>query len=93
MEFSSVNGIKRPVRLCDATRTFAAESLGHKYGLMTKETMSVTLDGIEGFEQMTPLQKYDAAIMKIAQEAPIRICDLGGNRIDDSFHSRRSLAK
>ena len=75
MEFSSVNGIKRPVRLCDATRTFAAESLGHKYGLMTKETMSVSLDDIEGFEQMTPLRKYDAAIMKIAQKSPIRICD------------------
>ena len=75
MEFSSVNGIKRPVRLSEATRRFACESLGHKYGLMTKETMSVSLDEIEGFESFTPIQKYDAAIMKIASEAPVRICD------------------
>ena len=75
MEFSSVNGIKRPVRLSEATRNFAYESLGHKYGLMTKENMSVSLDEIEGFESFTPIQKYDAAIMKIASEAPVRICD------------------
>ena len=74
MEFFAVNG-KRPVRLSEATRKFAYESLGHKYGLLTKETPSVLLDGYEGFADLTPLQKYDIAIRKIAEESPIRICE------------------
>lgn len=75
MEFASVNGIPRPVRLCEETRRFAAESLGHKYGLETKNTPGVTLDDIDGFESLTPCQKYDAAIRKIAETAPVRVCD------------------
>ena len=74
MIFASVNGYERPVRLCDETRRFAYESLGHKYGLDAMKTPSVSLDGIKGFEDMTPYEKYDAAIMKIASEAPVRIC-------------------
>lgn len=77
--FASVNGIKRPVRLSEKTRAFAYESLGHKYGLMTRETPAVSLDEINGFEGFSPLQKYDAAILNIAKEAPLRIC--GGELI------------
>ncbi len=75
MKFASVNGIPRPVRLCDETRRFAAESLGRKYGLETKKTSGVTLDDIEGFETLTPCQKYDLAIRRIAETAPLRICE------------------
>ncbi|MBQ7600223.1 MAG: hypothetical protein IJU57_06095 [Clostridia bacterium] len=74
MEFASVNGYKRPVRLCEETRRFAHESLSHRYGLMTRETPAVILDGIEGFDEMTPVQKYDAAIRKICEDSPVRVC-------------------
>lgn len=79
MIFNSVNGIERPVRLSEATRRFAFESLNHKYGLDTRKTMSVSLDHIEGFDEMTTLQRYDAAIREIALRAPLRICE--GERI------------
>ncbi len=78
MQFFAVNG-KRPVRLCEETREFAFESLNHKYGQETWKTLAVSLDGYGGFENLTPLQKYDAAIEHIAKMAPIRICE--GERI------------
>lgn len=74
MEFFAVNGT-RPVRLSEETRKFAFESLNHKYGKQTAETQCVSMDDHEGFEQLTYLQKYNAAIEKIVKEAPIRICD------------------
>lgn len=64
----------RPKRLSEATRAFAADSLGHKYGLDTRKTPCVTLDHIPDFEQKTDLQKYDAAIREIVCKAPLRIC-------------------
>lgn len=71
MEFFTPNGLVRPIRLCEATRLFAHESLNCKYGLDTLKTDSVSLDG---FDTLTDLERYDAAIAKIALEAPIRIC-------------------
>ena len=67
------------MRLSESTRAFAHESLGHRYGLETMSTMSVTLDDIEGFDKLSPIEKYDAAIRRIAECAPIRICE--GERI------------
>ena len=78
MEFFAVNG-KRPVRLREVTRAFAFESMNHRYGKMTRETPSVCMDDYEGFASLTELEKYDAAIRRIAQTAPIRICD--GERV------------
>ena len=75
MKFYTANGLERPVRLSDSTRLFAYESLSHKYGLDTRKTDSVILDNIENFDKFTELERYDAAIAKIASEAPIRICD------------------
>ena len=75
MEFASVNGIKRPVRLCEKTRAFAYESLGHKYGLDSKKTPFVSLDDVPGFDSFSPVKKYDTAIRAIAENAPLRICD------------------
>ena len=74
MIFPSVNGIKRPVRLCDATRRFAAESLGHKYGLDTEKVMSVELDS-DALSGLSDIEKYDLAIKTIAEKAPVRICE------------------
>ncbi|MBR3895329.1 MAG: hypothetical protein IKJ35_09345 [Clostridia bacterium] len=75
MEFYAVNGKKRPIRLCDATRRFAYESLNRKYGLDTLEHRAVDLDGVEGYESMTMLERYDVAIETIVREARIRICE------------------
>ena len=74
MQFFAVNG-KRPVRLCEATRTFAYESLNHKYGQDTWATPCVLMDDYEGFENLSALQKYDAVIERIAKTAPIRVCE------------------
>ena len=74
MDFFAVNGI-RPVRLCEATREFAYDSLGHKYGLQTRECPFVDLTGVEGYTDLTAIEKYDIAVRRIAEEAPVRICD------------------
>ncbi|HIX93799.1 MAG TPA: hypothetical protein H9681_13095 [Firmicutes bacterium] len=76
MEFFTVSKEKRPVRLSDATRRFAYESLyDHRYGLDTRRVMSVPLDDIDGISELSDLKKYNAAIRRIAESAPIRICD------------------
>ena len=79
MEFYAQNGGTRPVRLSEATRRFALDSLGRKYGLDTLRTDAIALDGVLGFEKLSRLEQYDIAITRIAAEAPIRICD--GERI------------
>ena len=75
MEFYTQNGRKRPVRLSEATRRFAYDSLERKYGLETIATPVVRLDGVSDFETLSNLEKYDAAILQIAKDAPIRICE------------------
>ena len=60
--FPCSSGLSRPIRLSETTRRFAYESLLYKYGLDTKKTPSVSLDGIDGFEGLSPLGQYDAAI-------------------------------
>ena len=79
MEFYTQNGNVRPIRLSEATRSYACDSLGRKYGLDTLKVMGVALDGIDDVRSMSNLEKYDAAIRKITMEAPIRICE--GERI------------
>jgi hypothetical protein len=73
MEFFAVNG-KRPVRLGDATRQFAYESLNHKYGHDTWKCDGVSMDDVENFQSLSDMEKYDLAIRRIAETAPIRIC-------------------
>ncbi|MGI6713904.1 MAG: pyruvate formate lyase family protein [Bacilli bacterium] len=74
MEFYS-SFAKRPIRLSKSTRQFAADSLGHKYGLDTMKSLYVDLNDIPGITKKTPLEQYDLAIRRIAEQAPIRICD------------------
>ena len=75
MEFFTQNKLKRPIRLSEATRQFAYDSLNRKFGLDTWKTPYIALDDVEGFDSMTELEKYDIAVRKIAEEAPIRICE------------------
>lgn len=75
MEFYSYSNIKRPVRLCEKTRQFAYDSLNYKYGLDTLKTPYVSMDHIDGYQQMSDLEKYNAAIYEIVTKAPIRICE------------------
>ena len=75
MNFYTQNGNKRPVRLSEATRKFAHDSLARKYGLDTLKTDSISLDHIENFSVLSALEQYDVAIQAIAANAPIRICE------------------
>ena len=75
MEFYTQNGNLRPIRLSEATRKFAYDSLGRKYGLDTIKTMSVSLDDIKDYETLSEIEKYNLAITRIAETAPIRICE------------------
>ena len=74
MEFYAINGKKRPIRLSEETRRFAHESLNRKYGLETLSHRAVDLDSVNGYENLSMLEKYDVAIQTIVREAPLRIC-------------------
>ena len=74
MNFYTPNGQTRPVRLCEATRRFAHESLNCRYGIETMKSYAVAMDDVQGWEAMTPLERYDRSIRRICEEAPIRIC-------------------
>lgn len=75
MDFYTQNGCVRPIRLSEATRRFAHDSLNRRYGLDTLRVNSVSLDGIERFDELSRIEKYDLAVARIAAEAPIRICE------------------
>lgn len=75
MEFYTSSDFERPVRLSEKTRRFAYESLNHKYGIDTLKTPNVSLNHIENYEDMSALEKYNAAIYEIAAKAPVRICE------------------
>ena len=86
MKFYTVYKDPRPVRLCEATRQFAYESLElHTFGLDAMKTPAVTMDHIEGFAALSPLEKERLILMEIAEKAPVplrfgeRIC--GGARL------------
>ena len=77
--FYTPNNLVRPVRLKEETRLFAYESLNCKYGKDTQSNPAVFLDDVENFEELSPIEKYDIAISRIAAESPVRICE--GERI------------
>ncbi len=74
MEFYTASSEKRPVRLCETTRAFAMESLQGRYGDEAMQTPYVSMDDVAGFAEMTKQEQYNASIIKIASEAPVRIC-------------------
>lgn len=75
-EFYSASDTKRPIRLCDSTRKFAYESLNHKYGKDTRKNpaVSLDLDNIKNIDSFSDLEKYNAGILVIAKNAPLRVC-------------------
>ncbi len=75
MEFYTFSQRKRPIRLCESTRNFATRSLGGEFGREALKTPFVTLDHIENYEQLSSVEKYDAALLEIVKNAPIRICE------------------
>ncbi len=75
MEFYTAYKENRPVRLSEKTRAFAYDSLHFKYGQDTWKNQAVSLDHLADFDQMSLPDKYNAAILEIAQKAPIRICE------------------
>lgn len=75
MEFFCGTGFKRPVRLCEATRRFADESLRGKYGEEAMKTPYVHVDDIPGFDEMTDYDRYTYCIDKIVRECPVRLID------------------
>ena len=75
MDFYTQNGRVRPKRLSEMTRKFAHDSLNRMYGLDTLKNMGVLLDDVQGFDRLPGIDRYDLAIQRIAEQAPIRICD------------------
>ena len=75
MKFYAQNKKERPIRLSEATRRFAYDSLNRKYGLDTLKTLNISLDDIENINELSAIKKHDAAILRIAEQSPIRICE------------------
>ncbi len=72
--FPTAASVPRPVRLPESTRRFAWESLNAKYGREAEANPGVHLDDVPGFREMQPIDRYDIAIRRIAEEAPLRLC-------------------
>ncbi|MBR6794116.1 MAG: hypothetical protein IKM48_07175 [Clostridia bacterium] len=75
MIFSTAADTPRPIRLTESIRKWANDSLHGKYGDEAKKTPNVSLDHIENFEALNVLEKYNAAILEIAEKAPVRLCE------------------
>lgn len=75
MKFYTPNGTERPVRLSEETRKFAYDSLNRRYGLDTLKNNGVSIDDAYGTDSLSYLQKYDLSIRRIAEQAPVRICE------------------
>ena len=79
MEFFCGTGFKRPVRLCEETRTFAYESLHGKYGEEAMRTPTVSVDDIYGYDDMLDYDRYVCSIDAIVRKCPLRFVE--GERI------------
>lgn len=44
------------------------DSLGRVYGLDTLKTRSIVLDDVQGFDALSPIDRYDLAIRMIAEQ-------------------------
>lgn len=74
ISFPTAASVKRPVRLPDEIRQWAWRSLHGEYGDDAMTHSYVSMDDMPGFDSLTPCEKYDAAIRRIALQAPLRIC-------------------
>ena len=74
MVFLTASRTPRPVRLDHSVKQWAYDSMHGKYGDEAMESPCVPLDDFVAFETLTDLEKYDIAIRRIAECAPIRLC-------------------
>ena len=65
----------RPVRLSEATRRFAMESLQGKYGSQTMSVPFVEVGSIAGWDGMCEHDRYAAALDLLVRACPLRICE------------------
>ncbi|MBE6885051.1 MAG: hypothetical protein E7487_10640 [Ruminococcaceae bacterium] len=72
--FMTAADTARPIRLNENIRQWAWDSLHGKYGDEAMANFSVSVDNVAGFETLSETKKYDIAIRRIAEEAPLRIC-------------------
>ena len=75
MEFYSAIPDARPVRLKEELRAWAWESMHGKYGDEAMKAWAVAVDDIPGIKEMNPLRQQDLMLKRIAERAPIRICE------------------
>ena len=57
-----------------------------KYGREAEASPGVRLDDVPGFRDLPPIDRYDIAIRRIAEKAPLRLC--GGERRDATRRRR-----
>ena len=74
MIFPTASLTPRPIRLSPGIRDWAWRSMHGEYGDDALTHMAVSLDDLEGFDQLPEIERYDIAIRRIAEEAPLRIC-------------------
>lgn len=75
MIFPTASTQPRPVRLSERTRDWAWRSMHGEYGDDAMRHSSVTLDDVEGFDQLPEIDRHDLAIRRVAEAAPLRICE------------------
>lgn len=73
MTFTTASKTPRPIRLCEGTRAWAWESLHGKYGDEATQTPFIDLTTSTEYEALSDIEKYDFAIRKIAENAPLRL--------------------
>lgn len=73
MAFHNASAVPRPVRLSEAARAFAARSLDGVYGREARANHAVSLDDIPDFDLLSPQKRYDAAIRRVCEAAPLRL--------------------
>ena len=74
MIFPTASLTPRPIRLNERTRDWAWRSMHGEFGDEANTHKAVSLDHLEGFDQLSEIDRYDIAIRAIAQDAPIRLC-------------------
>ncbi|MGN1074237.1 MAG: pyruvate formate lyase family protein [Eubacteriales bacterium] len=73
MPFYNASSLPRPVRLSERTRKFAEISLDGVYGREARANDAVIMDDIKGFDAFSVQKRYDLAIRRICETAPLRI--------------------
>lgn len=65
----------RPKRLSEKTRQFAWDSINGKYGRALYSSPCLHMEAPQAFDQFPDMKKQDMMIRKMAEDAPLRICD------------------